>query len=315
MPYSATLISPSDMERQTGLGKDQLRKWRQRFGFPPLESTPSGKTAYSIKTVAQLKSIKRLLEAGFRPRQIVSASAAELEKLKLAATPSAPLRSPDQTTQLLIDKLKLADIAGFKALLAKLRVQRTLGDFVRTTLAPLMIGIGDAWMRNEIDIHHEHLCTALVERYLHAQILKLTPTPGFPTVLLALPPGEPHFLGLLMFEAILAEQGVNTINIGADIPLHDLKLAAISCKAQVIALSFSFTYPAREVRPTLLRLRRLLPAHMALWIGGAGLSGIRRNPKDVHIFSDLEQTVAAMNNLLVTSRKRVALSLEVAPLF
>ena len=84
MPYSSALISPADIERQTGLGKDQLRKWRQRFGFPLLESTPSGKTAYSIKTIDRLVSIKRLLDAGFRPGQVVSASVEELEKLTLA---------------------------------------------------------------------------------------------------------------------------------------------------------------------------------------------------------------------------------------
>ena len=104
-------------------------------------------------------------------------------------------------------------------------------------------------------------------------------------------------LGLLMIEAVLAEQGARTINIGADIPLNNVKLAAISCKADVVALSFSFAYPARDVVPTLLHLRRLLPLQIQIWAGGAGLSGIRKHPKGVRIISDIEEAVAALNDL------------------
>ena len=303
MPYETPLILPTDIERETGLGKDQLRKWRQRFGFPLLELTPSGKTAYSIKTIDRLLSIKRLLDAGFRPGQVVSASDQELEKLTLAVSQSAPVVCRDPITQLLIDKLKLTDLAEFKALLAEIRDKRTLGTFIRNTIAPLMISIGDAWMRKEIDIHHEHLCTAVIERYLHAQILQLKPIRGFPRLLLALPPEEQHFLGLLMFEGVLAEQGAETINIGAYIPLNNLKLAAVSCKADVVALSFSFHYPARKVIPTLQHLRRLLPVHMEIWAGGAGLSGLRKNPKGVRIFSDLDHAVADLHDLHLKRRQ------------
>ena len=224
----------------------------------------------------------------------------ELEKLNLAVGLSAPIKYHDQVTQSLILQLTQIDPRGFRALLTKLRAKQTLGDFIRTTIAPLLIGLGDAWVRKEIDIHHEHLCTCILERYFHAQILKLKPIRGFPTLLLALPPGEHHFLGLLMFEALLAEQGAQTINIGADIPLHCIKLAAIASKANVLAMSFSFYYPTRQVIPTLRHLRRLLPPHIQIWAGGAGLSEIRKHPEGVHIFSDLAQAVAALHDLSLT---------------
>ena len=63
-------ISPSEIERETGFGKSQLRKWRQRYGFPLLESMVYGNSAYSRQTVAKLLLIKRLLEAGFRPGHV-----------------------------------------------------------------------------------------------------------------------------------------------------------------------------------------------------------------------------------------------------
>jgi hypothetical protein len=112
-----------------------------------------------------------------------------------------------------------------------------------------------------------------------------------------LPPGEHHLLGLLMAEAVMAEQGAVTINIGSDIPLNNLKLASISCKADIVALSFSFAYPARAVLPTLLHVRRLLPPHIQIWAGGAGISVIRKNPKGVKIIYDFNEVVFALNDI------------------
>jgi MerR family transcriptional regulator, light-induced transcriptional regulator len=288
---------PSEIELETGFGKEQLRKWRQRFGFPPKELNLDGKTAYSLTTVNQLLLIKRLLEAGFRPAQVVGKSVLQLEKLKLGMGLNVQVAIPDASTIKFIEYIKLANLKGFVDLLIEKRRMQTMLDFVQSTITPLMTSIGDAWTRDEIDIHHEHLCTAYVERYLQSEILDFLPREGLPVILLSLPPGEHHLLGLLMAEAVLAEQGAVTINIGSDIPLNNLKLATISCKADVVALSFSFAYPARNVLPTLLHLRRLLAPHTQIWAGGAGISVIRKKPKGVKIIYDLNDAVNALGDI------------------
>jgi DNA-binding transcriptional MerR regulator len=288
-------FSPSEIERETGFGIDQLRKWRQRFGFPPKESISDGKMAYSLKTVDQLLLIKRLLEAGFRPGQVVGKTVLELEKLKFELGLNIVVATPDESTKRFVEYIKLADLKGFLAFLYKKRRAQTILDFVQNTITPLMISIGDTWSRNEIDIHHEHLCTAYIERYLQSEILKFLPKKGLPVILFALPPGEHHLLGLLMAEAVLAEAGADTINIGADIPINNLKLAAISCKAEVVALSFSFAYPARDVFPTLSHFRHLLAPNIQIWAGGAGISAIRKRPKGVSLIYDFKDAIFAMN--------------------
>ena len=293
---SSTYFLPSEIERETGFGKEQLRKWRQRFGFPPKESNVDGKIAYSGQTVEQLHLIRRLLEAGFRSAQVVGKTVLELEKLKLELGLNALVYAPDESIVSLIEYIKLNDLKGFLSLLIKKRGKQIMLDFVQNTIAPLMIGIGEAWRRDEIDIHHEHLCSAHIERYLHAEILRLRPREGLPVILLALPPGEHHLLGLLMAEAVLAEEGATTINIGSGIPLNNLKLAAITCKADVVALSFSFAHPSKDILPTILHFRRLLPPEIQIWVGGAGISVIRKKPKGVDFFYDFKDVVFALNN-------------------
>jgi len=294
---NSSFYLPSEIERETGFSNEQLRKWRQRFDFPPKESNLDGKTGFSLKTVEQLLLIKRLLEAGFRPAQVVGKTVVELEKLKFELGLNIQITIPDESTHQFIEYIKLANLKEFIALLKKKRRSQTMLEFVQNTVAPLMISIGDAWTRDEIDIHHEHLCTAYIERYLQAEIINFQPKKGLPVILFALPPGEHHLLGLLMAEAVLAESGAVTINIGNNIPLNNLKLAAISCKVDVVALSFSFAHPARDVLPTLLHFRRLLPPQIQIWAGGAGISVLRRKPKGVKMIYDFNAAVVAMSDI------------------
>ena len=294
---NSSFYLPSEIERETGFSNEQLRKWRQRFDFPPKESNLDGKTGFSLKTVEQLLLIKRLLEAGFRPAQVVGKTVVELEKLKFELGLNIQITIPDESTHQFIEYIKLANLKEFIALLKKKRRSQTMLEFVQNTVALLMISIGDAWTRDEIDIHHEHLCTAYIERYLQAEIINFQPKKGLPVILFALPPGEHHLLGLLMAEAVLAESGAVTINIGNIIPLNNLKLAAISCKVDVVALSFSFAYPARDVLPTLLHFRRLLPPQIQIWAGGAGISVLRRKPKGVKMIYDFNAAVVAMSDI------------------
>jgi len=291
-------VLQSEIERLTGFGIEQLRKWRQRFGFPPAQYGANGGVIYSRESVDRLLVIKRLLEAGRRPGQVVSKTAAE--NLKMAA--DLNLFKPDlersESTNAFINLLKGADCEAFKALLRKRRAKRSMLDFVQHTIAPLMVGVGDAWLSGEIDMFHEHLCSSMIERYLITQTFKSKPKHAFPVFIFALPPGEHHQLGLLMVEAVLAEAGAYIVNVGTDIPLNSLQLAAIECKADVVALTFSFAYPPRNVVPTLAHLRRLLPSKMLLWAGGAGLLQVKRAPNGVRVMVDFDEAIAALRELV-----------------
>jgi hypothetical protein len=291
-------VLQSEIERITGFGIEKLRKWRQRFGFPLAEYEADGRAIYSRESVDRLLVIKRLLEAGFRPGQVVANTA--VKNLKSAADLNLwkPNVERSESTNAFISLLKHFDSEAFKALLSKRRAKQTMLDFIQHTIAPLMVGVGDAWLSGEIDVFHEHLCSSMIERYLITQTHKSKPRPAFPIFLFALPPGERHQLGLLMVEAVMAEAGAYIVNVGTDVPLNSLKLAAIECKADVVALTFSFSYPPRDVVPTLTHARRLLPPRMLIWAGGAGLSKVRRVPKGVRIMTDFDEAIKALGELI-----------------
>ena len=299
------VILQSQIERKTGLGIEQLRKWRQRYGFPPKETDVTGAAVYSVKIVEKLILIKRLLEAGFQPRQVVKKSSDELTQLILDIINYRPEVVRSELSQKLIEILKCSDIEKFVTLLRKDRSKKTILEFCQNTIAPLMVAVGDSWANREIDVYHEHLCTSIVERYLIGETLKYDPKPALPVFLFALPPKEFHQLGLLIVEAVIAEHGGYIINIGANVPLNSIKLAAHSIKPDVVALTFSFAFPARDVLPILKHLRRLLPADIEIWAGGSGLNFLRRSPRGVRIFKDITEVISACISLKANSLTRV----------
>jgi methylmalonyl-CoA mutase cobalamin-binding subunit len=291
-------VPATDLERETGLGKDLLRKWRERYGFPVQERSTNGTLGYSRDQVRQLRLIRRLLDAGLRPSQVVGKPFQKLEQLVWAFSKSTH-QIQDPCVHDAIAHLKQHDLAGLTALLSMKRSCGSLTDFVVNTVAPLLEAIGDAWVQGDIEVYQEHLCSDIVIRCLLAEISKLKPQHGFPRVMLATPPEELHVLGLLMTEAVLADHGAYCISVGPQVAMEDLAVAAQACSADVVAISFSSAFPTRRVRPSIAHLRELLPMHIQIWVGGVGTAQIRRPPSEVVVFCNL---LDAAKELLVRAK-------------
>jgi len=294
---SSPFVNASELERETGLGKDLLRKWRSRYGFPVPFSAKDGERGYSRDMVAQLRLIRRLLDSGFRPQQVVGKSYQELVQLADATTSVSPELGEQSFVQEALALLKHYDFDGLDRLLGQERASQSLRDFVELTVAPLLVGLGKAWARGEIEVYHEHLCSSILIRRLYLEMASVVPKPGYPRILFATPSEEQHVLGLLMVQAVLADQGAHCINLGAHVPSGDLEMAAQACQAEVVALSFSFAYPKWRVRPTLLHLREKLPVTTEIWAGGAGASVIKRALPGIRIFSSLGEAALAVQRL------------------
>ncbi len=302
MPTSE-IVASSDIERETGFSSDLLRKWRQRFGFPNFLPAGQPTRSYSRQTVNQLLLIKRLLEAGFRPAQLVGKSHAELDALcQNFASTNVDTTAISPTTKEVIERLKQCDLSGIQRCLAKDRATKTLADYLSQTVAPLIVGLGEAWISGGIEVFHEHLLTSELQRQLHAELLALQAKPGLPRILFATVTDEHHGLGLLMAETALADQGAPHANLGVNTPLREIKMAANAWHADVVAVSFSLAYPQRRLNPTLMHLRRQLPAHIELWSGGSGVASIRRPPTGVKVFVTLEDAVSNLRNLIERQR-------------
>lgn len=292
-PTVPITLSIAAVERDTGLSKDTLRVWERRYGFPMPERDGIGERAYTLDQVEKLRLIKRLMDAGHRPGRIVPLPFAELSVLSdQIADPAPRARGTGRLADLRghIELLRRHDREALRAELMRLMATLGLGRFVTEIVAPLNTAIGDAWIRGQLEIFEEHLYTETVQTVLRQGLATLpAPPSGGPDVLLTTFPGEPHGLGLLMAESVLAIEGCRCTSLGVQTPLWDIVLAARAHRAHVVALSFTGCMNPNQVVDGLTELRSKLPAPVEIWAGGSAPVLHRRRVDGVLPLGALDQ--------------------------
>lgn len=288
-------LSIAAVERDTGIGKDTLRVWERRYGFPKPGRDEFDERSYPLEQVEKLRLIKRLLDQGFRPGRIVALSVDELQRMsysEVAAPQSMNALAEQQGTDLrsYLERLQQHDLDGLRRSLHQAVANLGVSRFVTELVAPLNAMIGDAWMRGELEVFEEHLYTECVTGALHQAIHQVSSTAhsSAPAVLLTTFPQEQHALGLLMAECMLALQGCRCYSLGVQTPLHDIARAAEAHQVDVVALSFSVSLNPNQVIDGLNDLRRKLPDATEIWAGGGSPVLQRRPPANVVVISGLE---------------------------
>lgn len=295
MPETSFTIAA--VERDVGLSKDVLRVWERRYGFPMPERDGRGERLYPADQVQRLRLIKRLMDQGHRPGRLLAATQEELE-----ATLSSlrELRSGGRDSGLpeglgeLVELVRSHDAPGYLVALQQRLARQGLRQFVLDTVAPLAVLVGHAWEEGRLQVFEEHLFSELTTRTLR-QAIAAVPGGTAPLVLLTTLPNEPHAMGLLMVEALLALEGARCVPLGTQTPIVEIAQAAQAYQVDVVALSFSAAFPQRQAPALLLQLRASLPASVQLWAGGAGAAPLR-SIEGILTLPSLDDAVAALQD-------------------
>ncbi|TVT77581.1 MAG: MerR family transcriptional regulator [Denitromonas halophila] len=283
------------VERDTGIPKDTLRVWERRYAFPQPVRDDKGERLYPAEQVEKLRLLRRLLDQGHRPGSIVAAPTEALAALLEPAGERG--REPaDPGIAALIDLVRLHRSAELRATLQQHLVKLGLQRFVSELVAPLSRAIGEAWLHGEIGVAEEHLFTEHIQNLLRSSISSLGTGSRSPRILMTTLPGEEHILGLLMVEAMLAPEGAQCISLGAQTPLADIAQAARDGQFDIVAVSFSAAFPARQAFRGIEQLRDALPASIALWAGGAALHGKRKRIDKVQQIAQLDDLLDALTD-------------------
>lgn len=175
-------------------------------------------------------TVYRYVRLGMLPARKVGASwridVADLARLD--TSPDVPSRKRSAPWH---DRLQARMLAGDEAgswgvVEAAFASGMTPADFYCEVLTPALYNIGELWQKGKLGVEDEHLATAVAA----GVIGRLGPRfarRGRPkgTVVLAMPEGERHHLGLAMLADILRSDGYRVLNLGADTPASALVAA------------------------------------------------------------------------------------------
>ena len=263
------------VEQETGLSKDVLRKWEARYSYPLPERNERGDRLYSREQVNRLRTIKRLLDGGYRPSVLFGMEEAELAEL---AVPSrVPADSADDASihPELLELLKTNQPVQFRAMFTRQLQAQGLQRFVQDTMAPLTTAVGEAWSRGELRVYEEHLYSDIASTILRTALDTIDSPDGRPRMLMTTLPGEAHVLGLLMTICLFTLHGAHCLYLGPETPAGDIAQASRAHEVDAVALSFSSAFPTRQIPPALRDLRELTPLHVDILAGGEGAERLK----------------------------------------
>jgi MerR family transcriptional regulator, light-induced transcriptional regulator len=298
-PTQQIAIGISAVERDTGLSKDTLRVWERRYGFPQPLRDAFGERIYPLDQVEKLRTIKRLMDRGFRPGKIIGHSLDELIKLGQETDTSRHTNSGDEAEiNRYLAMIKAHNMDELRRSLSQSMLKVGMSRFIAELVAPLNYAVGEAWVAGRFEIFEEHLYTESMQVVLRSAIASLPTTSALarPTILLTTFPNEQHGLGLLMAEAMLAMEGARCISLGVETPILDIVLAATRQRCDVVALSFSGAYPANQVLDGLNELRGQLPRQIEIWSGGTAPVLVKRPPEEVRTLRSLNDIHTAITD-------------------
>lgn len=249
--------------KATGIPANTIRTWERRYDFPPSERTSGGHRVYRKSVVDHLCLIRRALELGHRPAQLLKMPREQLEDLL------GPIEDHQGPVEELMDRVKKLDGPNLERMLAAELSKRGSIPFFEAVAIPFLQQVGDAWAQGEIDVFHEHFASQRLSALLGANWYASQAGPRGNVVLAGLP-GEEHVIGLHMVATILAQQGFNPIFLGRNTPIDDIVACAQQVDAQIIAVTLSVHTEEPQARLLLEGLARAAPSDVDVICGGGG---------------------------------------------
>lgn len=291
---STPTLSIAAVSALTGLAKEVLRKWEVRYGFPVPVRDAIGHRRFSQEQVVRLQLIKVLLDGGMRARNVVPLPVAQLQAACASMAPAVASALSDSEVHHLIAALQADDPQVIHAFLDARLAALGLRDFVVEQVPSINTLVGLAWADGRIGVRNEHLYTESIKAILRREIAALTISRAPPRILLTTAPGEAHTLGLLMVEAILGLEGADCVPLGAQLGAAEIVLAASQYQVDIIALSFSDSFPVKKAFSFLKQLRLDVPASISIWAGGAGVLRLQEAIPGIELITSIARVAGAV---------------------
>jgi MerR family transcriptional regulator, light-induced transcriptional regulator len=274
------LLTIGALSTATGIPVDTIRTWERRYGYPLPERKPSGHRVYALSTVPRLRRVAQAIARGHRAAEVLPATERALEVL-LASLPPAitepagPRADAASGMLMPVDAREVLQwIRGFDAERLKRWFQTDwarLGplQFLEYRAAAFLRAVGDAWAAKELEVRHEHFASAVLGDFLRSVRQPLEDRARGPIAALATLPGELHGLGLEMAALVFALADWRPLILGVDTPID--QIAALTEEVPIAVVALSCVEPQDSRRTAQVRaLRRRLPRHLPLVIGGSG---------------------------------------------
>lgn len=211
-----------DLENLTGVKAHTIRIWEQRYSFLKPQRTGTNIRYYNNEELKIILNISLLNKYGYKISHIDRMSPDEVKDkiLSLSNSVAQQERVINEMIQYMID----LNVESFEDVLDDYIRARGIEKTINQIIFPYMERIGVLWITDHINPAQEHLVSNIIRQKLIVGIESIKTHMVVPrSVLLFLPEGEYHELGLLFIQYLLKSRGISAIYLGANVPLEDVQ--------------------------------------------------------------------------------------------
>jgi DNA-binding transcriptional MerR regulator len=211
-----------DLENLTGVKAHTIRIWEQRYGFLKPQRTDTNIRYYNSEELKKILNIALLNKYGYKISHIDRMGEQDIRDkiLSLSQAEAQTERIINELVQFMIDM----DLDSFEDTLDTYIRARGIEKSISQIIFPFMERIGMLWLTDHINPAQEHLVTNIIRQKLIVGIDSIVSHVNVEAhVLLFLPEGEYHELGLLYMNYLLRNRGIRTLYLGANVPIDDVE--------------------------------------------------------------------------------------------
>lgn len=222
-----------DLENLSGIKAHTIRIWEQRYNFLKPQRTDTNIRYYSNDELKTVLNIALLNKYGFKISHIDRMQPEEIKSKILSLDDARAVQ--ERIINELVQEMVDLNIEKLERVLNNIIAVKGIERTVIQIIFPFLERIGVLWLTGHINPAQEHLVTNVIRQKLIVAIEAVdTHLKVEKTVLLFLPEGEHHELGLLFMYYMMKNRGVNIIYLGANVPVKDVAFVAKIKKPEII---------------------------------------------------------------------------------
>ncbi|HEY4290064.1 MAG TPA: MerR family transcriptional regulator [Puia sp.] len=218
----ANVFTIKDLENLSGIKAHTIRIWEQRYNFLKPHRTDTNIRYYSNQELKTILNISLLNKYGYKISHINKMTGQELRTRIVSL--SDRIAQQERLVNDLIAYMIDLDIECFEKVLDGFILAKGIDKAITQIVFPFLHRVGILWVTHPINPAQERLVANIIRQKLIVGIEGvMAHRRTGKTVLLFLPEGEHHELGLLYVCYLLKTQGVRIIYLGADVPMKDVE--------------------------------------------------------------------------------------------
>jgi DNA-binding transcriptional MerR regulator len=211
-----------DLENLSGIKAHTIRIWEQRYNFLKPCRTETNIRYYCCEELKTLLNISLLNKYGYKISHIDRMSEQELRS-KIIALTDTEARQERLVNELIAHMIDL-NIECFEHVLDNYVLMHGIDRSITQIIFPFLHRIGILWITSHIQPAQEHLVSYIIRQKLVVGIEGAMPMRRVQrTILLFLPEGEYHELGLLYVHYLLRSHGARVLYLGCDMSLKEVE--------------------------------------------------------------------------------------------